>query len=264
MKFGVLLKLSLDMSQIKLNEDGRPKIETPLRVNDVDKNALEEAIRFKEKIGGKVTVLSIIKWGPRSVREREVRELIKSALAIGADEAYVIDDEKIYDTDPSVTAFVLAELIKKLGGFDIIFAGEGTIDSFSSQVPYRVAEILGIRSVGYARKIEIINNNTFRVYCDYEDYIEVVEVNSPLLITVTQEINTPRLPTITQILAASRKPFVKWNLNDVGLSGIINVVNIVDMKPLKVERRGIRIKGDTPQEIAKNLVQALLVEKVIG
>ncbi|MGB9728830.1 MAG: electron transfer flavoprotein subunit beta/FixA family protein [Thermoprotei archaeon] len=264
MKFGVLLKLSLDMSQIKLDEDGRPKIETPLRVSDIDKNALEEAIRFKEKIGGKVTVLSVLKWGPKNVREREVRELIKSILAIGADEAYVVDDERIYDADPSVTAFVLAEMVKKLGGFDVIFAGEGTIDGFSSQVPYRVAEILGIRSVGYARKIEVVDGNVFRVYCDYEDYIEVVEVNPPLLITVTQEINTPRLPTITQILAASRKPFVKWNLNDIGLFEIVNVTRVVGIKPLKVERKGIRIKGDTPQEIAKNLIQALLTEKVIG
>lgn len=264
MKFGVLLKLSLDMSQLKFDEYGKPKTETPLRISDIDKNALEEAIRFKEKIGGKVIVLSVIKWGPKNVREREIRELIKSALAVGADEAYIMDDERIYNADPSITAFVLAKMITKLGGFDIIFAGEGTIDGFSSQVPYRVAEILNIRSVGYARKIEYVGSNTLHVHCDYEDYIEIVEVNTPVLITVTQEINTPRLPTITQILAASRKPFFKWSLNDIGLSEIISIVRVIDMKPLKVERKGIKIKGDTPQEIAKNLIQALSVEKVIG
>jgi len=263
MKIGVLLKLALDTSQLKIGDDGKPKTETPLRVSDIDKNALEEALKFREKVGGKVIVLSVIKWGPKNVRDREVRELIKSVLAMGADEAYIVDDEKLYEADQSATAFVLAEMVKKLGGFDVIFAGEGTIDGFSSQVPYRVAEILGIKSVGYARKIDIINNNILHIYCDYEDYIEIVEVMPPVLITVTQEINVPRLPTITQILAASRKPFIKWTLNDLGIFEIVSTMQVVDMKPLKVERRGIRVKGDTPREIAENLVQILSAEGFI-
>jgi electron transfer flavoprotein beta subunit len=263
MKIGVLLKLALDTSQLKIDENGKPKIETPLRISDIDKNALEEAIRLKEKVGGKVIALSVIKWGPKNIREREIRELIKSVLAMGADEAYIVDDEKLYETDQSVTAFVLAEMVKRLGGFDIIFAGEGTIDGFSSQVPYRLAEILGIKSIGYARKIDIINNTTFHIHCDYEDYIEIVEATPPMLITVTQEINTPRLPTITQILTASRKPFVKWTLNDLGILNVINTMQVVDIKPLKVERKGVRIKGDTPREIAENLIQILSAEGFI-
>ncbi len=264
MRIGVLLKLALDMSQLKIDEDGRPRTDTPLRVSDIDKNALEEALRLKERVGGKVIVLSVLKWGPKNVRDREVRELIKGILAMGADEAYVVDDEKVYDSDQSMTALVLAKMVKKLGGFDIILAGEGTIDGFSSQVAYRVAEILGVKSIGYARKIDIMNNNTIRVHCDYEDYVEIVEVDTPVLITVTQEINVPRLPTITQILAASRKPFIKWTLNDLDISEIVSVMKVIDMKPLRIERKGIKIKGDTPKEIAENLVKILSTEGLIG
>ena len=113
-------------------------------ISDMDKNALEEAIKIKEKHGGKITVLS--------VGAPDAKEQLKELLAMGADEAVLVPRRT---ADYHVVSHLLAGAIKKIGSYDIILCGEASIDMFSGQTGPRVAGILGIPQITYARMITV-------------------------------------------------------------------------------------------------------------
>jgi len=185
----VCLKQIHDLAQIKIDSLKRPVTEGVARkLSDFDKNALEEAVRLKEKHGG--NVFAIIKGA---------KDAAKEALAIGADEAIIYDA----DADSSGIASILAGIIQKMK-YDLIMCGEASIDEYSFQVGARLAEALGIPLITYARKIEMKNNEAVAERT-LENRYEVVKAKLPALVTVTKEINEPRIPTLVQILGASKK-----------------------------------------------------------
>ncbi len=186
----VCLKQIYDLAQIKVDaSSGRPVTEGAARkLSDFDKNALEEAVRIKEKHGG--NVLTVIKG---------TKDAAKEALAMGADEAIIYNE----DTDSLGTASILAGIIRKMK-YDLILCGEASIDEYSFQIGPRLAQALGIALVTYARRIEIKDSGVV-VERDIEKGYEVAAAKLPVLITVTKEINEPRIPTLMQILGASKK-----------------------------------------------------------
>ncbi|MEM2953093.1 MAG: electron transfer flavoprotein subunit beta/FixA family protein, partial [Candidatus Bathyarchaeia archaeon] len=158
------------------------------------------------------------------------------------------------------------EAVTKIGYFDLIMCGEASIDSYSGQVGPRLAEILGISAVTYARKVGLEGDTIF-VERSLEDCLEVVKVKMPALLTVTKEINEPRVPTLMDVLKASRKELVTWTLSDLGISkekvGAI-AVQVLEVSAPKVERKKVRIEGENPKEIAEKLVKALIQDGVLG
>ena len=262
MRVLVCLKQVVDVTQIRVDSSTGQLILSgiPRKISDFDKNALEEAVKIKEKFGGEVVAVT--------VTSEDAKSTLREALAIGADKAYMIYDSALENSDITVTTFVLAEAIKKLGNFDLILCGEATIDGYSGQVGPRLAEILGIPVITYARKIEI-ENGSVTVERSLEDSTEVVRSKTPVLITVVREINEPRIPSLMAIMKASKKELNVWGLEDlgipkekVGLQG--SAIKILEVKAPKVERKGIKIEGETPEEIADKLVKALMQEGVIG
>lgn len=158
------------------------------KISDFDKNALEEALRIKEKHGG--TVLALIGGA---------KEAAKEALSMGADEAVIYSA----DSDSLGTATILAEIIHKMK-YDLILCGEASIDEFSFQIGPRLAQALGIPVLTYAREMELKDNEVV-VERNLENRYEVAKARLPALVTVTKEINEPRIPTLLQILGASKK-----------------------------------------------------------
>jgi electron transfer flavoprotein beta subunit len=143
------LKQALDVSQLKADPSSRKLVTAgvPRKISDFDKNALEEAVSLKEKLGGEVvTITSSAEDAKISIRE---------ALAIGADKGYFVNDEGLRNSCTLATSHVLAEAIKKIGQFDLVLCGEASIDGFSAQIGPRVAEILGIPVLTYARSITV-------------------------------------------------------------------------------------------------------------
>lgn len=138
MRIIVCLKQVPDLQQIRIKRDTcEPVLEgVPLLFGDMDKNALEEAVRIVEKEGGKVTALAL--GSPK------LRDTIKEALAMGADEAVLLIDPAFQGSDTMTTAKILARAIEKIGPYDLILCGEGSTDNYSGQVPSRLAEILGL------------------------------------------------------------------------------------------------------------------------
>lgn len=251
MNIVVAMKQIPDLQQIRIS-NRRPVLEdVPLTFGSIDKSALETAVVIRESSGeGKVLVLS--------AGTEELEDTIKEALAAGGDEACLIIDESLAGADSSMIAQVLAAGIKQLDNVDLILFGEGSGDNYSGQVSSRVARLLGLPQVGYAREIKI-NGDTAQVVRVLEDCEEVVEVKLPAIITVLSEINEPRIPSVTQILKAGKKPkhFLDLDELDVSLDHSNPIITLSNLAP-ESNRKRIVVKDSA------ELIEVLKSENLIG
>jgi len=260
MNIVVCLKQIPDLQQIRI-KDRRPLVEgAPLIFGDMDKSALEEAVRIKERIEGtKVTALALGK--------AKLKDGIKEALAIGADEAVLLIDPAFEGSDTMATAKALARAIEKIGEYDLILCGEGSTDNYSGQVGPRLAEMLDLPQITYVRELEV-GDGKLRAVRNMEESFEVVEAELPAVVTVADEINQPRLASLRDILKAARKPVQEWTAADLGLSedevgaegAVIEVVS--NLAP-EQERKQVIFEGDL-DEMTEELVNALTKEGVLG
>jgi electron transfer flavoprotein beta subunit len=205
----VCMKQIIDLEQIRIKPDSRQPVldGLPVLFGDFDKCALEEAVRIKEKQGGKITAVA--------AGTAKLKDTIKEALAIGADEAVILTDPAFEGSDTMGSARLLAKAVEKIGEYDLILLGDGSADNYSGQVPPRLAELLDLPQVGSVRELEVLDNGV-RAVRDLEDALEVVEVDLPAVVSVTGELNTPRLPPLSAILKAGRKPVHTWGPDDLG------------------------------------------------
>ncbi|MBS1249969.1 MAG: Caffeyl-CoA reductase-Etf complex subunit CarD [Chloroflexi bacterium] len=206
----VCMKQVVDLEQIRIKTQTRePVMEgLPVMFGDFDKCALEEAVRLKEEHGGKVTAVA--------AGSAKLKDTIKEALAIGADEAIILTDEAYQGSDTMGSARLLAQVIQKIGDYDLILMGDGSADDYSGEVPPRVAEILDLPQAGFAREIKVVDD-ALHVTRDLEAAHETIALELPALVSVSTEINTPPLPALTDILKAGRKPLHTWAPDEVGV-----------------------------------------------
>jgi electron transfer flavoprotein beta subunit len=255
----VCIKQAIDVTQIRADPATRQLItaDAPRKISDIDKNALEEAVRIKEKQGSEVLAVT--------VGEDNAKTALREALAMGADKAYHLNDPAFQNTDTRVTSLILAEAIKKIGTFDLLLCGETTIDSFSGITSQRLAERLGIPLIMYARSINF-EGSTVTAERVLEDRNETVKAKTPALITVIKGINEPRIPSLMAIMKASKKEIVVWNAEALGLpkEKLGSTLEIVEVLAPKMERRKIVLKGENPADIADKLAKALIQDGVIG
>ncbi len=251
-KIAVLVKMAPDVTQLKVDPATQsPKMEgLPWKVSDFDKNAIEAAVKLKEKgQASKVTVYTF-NGGPNAVN------LIKEPLAMGCDEAVVITGP---DTDGSGISRVLAEAIKK-DGADLVFAGEVSIDRVAGEVGPRVAALLGMPSLVNTQEVLGVENGHLRATRDGEPP-EVVEVPLPCAATFNDEANRPRLPALMQILSAGKKPIRQVKTVDLGIqdADLARRMAMTSNKAPKQDRKNILFSG---VDAAEQLVAALRKEGV--
>jgi electron transfer flavoprotein beta subunit len=156
----------------------------PAVFNPEDKVALEIALQTKERYGGEVTALTM---GPP-----KATELLRECLYMGTDKAILISDRKFAGADTLATSYVLSEAIKKLGHFDLIFAGRQAIDGDTAQVGPQTAEKLGLPQITYAENIERLDKKKITVRRRIDGGHEILESGLPVLITVIKDAATPR------------------------------------------------------------------------
>ncbi|KKK38298.1 electron transfer flavoprotein subunit beta [Mesobacillus campisalis] len=209
MNIYVLMKRTFDteekitISGGSINEDGAEFI-----INPYDEYAIEEAIQVRDANGGEVTVIS--------VGNEEAEKQLRTALAMGADKAVLINTEDdVENGDQFTTAKILAEYLKDKEA-DLILAGNVAIDGGSGQVGPRVADVLDIPYVTTITKLEI-NGETVTVTRDVEGDSEVIETSLPLLVTAQQGLNEPRYPSLPGIMKAKKKPLDELELDDLDL-----------------------------------------------
>ena len=253
MNIVVCAKQVVDVSEIKIDSNTKKPIlaGVPQKISDIDKNAMEEAIKIKEKQGGKITVVTV---GPPDAKEK-----IKELLAMGADEGILITPPE--KNDYFVVSNILAGAIKKLGQYDIVLCGEASIDLFSGQMGPRIAELLNIPQITYAQTVTVEKDKVVSER-NLGDKAVTIESPFPILLTVTKEINEPRLPSLMQILAAANKPIQEWTAEDVASGRLTPKITTVDIKGVPMERKNIIYQDDIDESIGK-LVESLAKEGVL-
>ena len=221
--------------------------------------AVEAALKIKDAMGGKITAISLgINF---------LRDVIKKPLSMGADELILLEDEAFIEGDSWSTAYALAMAIKKIGDYDLILCGREASDWNAGQVGSGIAEILGLPNVTLAKKIDITDNKA-RVERITADGYEVIEVNLPALITVSNELGEARYPTIKGIMAAKRKEPVIWKPADVGIEPSKIGIAGRRTKMFKLfqpihEGKCEIVEGESPEEAAVNLALKLRGAKIL-
>ncbi|PIU19785.1 MAG: electron transfer flavoprotein subunit beta [Elusimicrobia bacterium CG08_land_8_20_14_0_20_59_10] len=227
-------------------------------INPFDAYAIEEAVRLKERLGGKVTVLTM---GPP-----QAENALKEAIGLGCDKAVLVSDRKFAGSDTWATSYTLACAIKKLEGFDIILCGKQASDGDTAQVGPGISTHLDIPQVTYVKKISEIDDKAARVERMTEEGYDIVETPLPCLLTVVKEINTPRMPSLKGMMRAKSAKIAKWTADDIeadpaalGLDGSpTRVVKIFTPEP----RKGGEMLSGSASDVAKELVE-LLKEAVL-
>ena len=253
----VCVKTNPDLEMVRVKDRVAQTEGVPYKIGDLEKNALEAAVALREAgAAAKVTALCLAEGN------RKAAEDIKTALAMGADEAVVVDDPALADPDEAAVAAALAAAVKKIGACDLLLFGEGSSDNYTGQVGARVAELLGLPQIGYARKVEAADG-AVRCERSMDDMIETVEAPLPAAVTVVSEINEPRIPGLMQIMKAKSKPLQVWSLADLGLEAPPPVREIVSNLAEEQDRKHIVFEG-TAAEQADAFVDALTREGVLG
>jgi electron transfer flavoprotein beta subunit len=251
----VCAKHVFDTAQIRVDRESRRLVFSgvPEKISDYDVNAIEEAIRIREKHGGHVTVLM--------ATPVDATKTLREAVAMGADRGVMLSDSALEEYDGLKLSYALAQIIKKLGAYDLIICGEASEDSMAAQVGPSLAEWLSIPHIGYVRQLKIEGS---RVVAEkkLERFVQSVECEMPLLVTVLREINEPRIATTLQTLRVPRERILKWNLVDAGLSSAEALKQPSTVQLSKVEvivpsRGNVKLQGD-PNEVAVQLSKILI------
>lgn len=261
MKIIVCVKQVPDTNEVKIDpikgtliRDGVPSI-----LNPDDANALEGALKLKDKYeDAKVTVITM---GPP-----QAEFMLRECLAMGADDAILLSDRAFAGSDTWATSNTIAAAIRKIGDYDVVFAGRQAIDGDTAQVGPQIAERIDIPQVTYVEDFDI-GDDVITVQRQLEDGYEVLKVKKPALLTAVQELNEPRYMTVRGIFEAYQKDITVWSLKDLDLSD--QEVGI-DASPTKVFRsftpepkgKGIMLQGSV-EEMTKELVVRLKQKHII-
>ncbi len=240
---------------IKVKPDGSGIVEDGIKwvMNPYDEFGVEEALRWKEKFGGDVTIVSV---GPA-----RAMETVRTALAMGADKGILIDDPSLYGADALATATALAAAIKTIP-YDVIFCGQRAIDDDSGQVGAVLAELLGIPQVTLVTKLEVADK-TVKAVRPIEGAQLTIEAPQPCVITCQKGLNEPRYASLPGIMKAKKKPVDIKKAADLGVTADVKA-KVIKVVPPPARPPGKIIEGEEPAQKAATLVKLLRDEaKVI-
>lgn len=248
----------------------------PAIVNPYDLFALEEALRLKDRFGGRVTVLCM---GPP-----QAEEALRKCVSFGASDAILVTDRAFAGADTLATSYALAAAIRRIGreqAVDLVFTGKQTIDGDTAQVGPGIARRLGLQLLTYvSRVVELeLDARRLRVERRAEGGVQVLETRLPALVTMLEGTNEMRFASLDDMLRAGRFQVRRWNKDDagieeperIGLKGSPTVVSKVFGPPPRSEKAEVEVVADSSvQDVALNLLQKiftrhpLLEEELVG
>ena len=262
MKIIVCIKQVPDTTEVKLD----PRTNTLIRegvpsiINPDDKAGLEAALRLREQEGGEVSVVCM---GPP-----QADAALREALAMGADEAYLLSDREFGGSDTYATAVIIAAAIKKIG-FDLVITGRQAIDGDTAQVGPQIAEQLHIPQVSYVEEIESEAEHMI-VKRQFEDQSYLLRVKCPCLLTALSELEKPRYMTVKGIVNAYQKKITVWGFHDlkddlnpdwIGLKGSPTNVFLSFGKQFRAP--GVILENITADEAVEAIMEKLVERHVI-
>ncbi len=235
----------------------RAGVETVL--NPFDEYAIEAALQLKEKAGGDSTV-TIVTLAPESGKE-----VVRKALAMGADDAIMISDAAAEGSDVWGTAYALAQAIKK-AGFDIVIAGTQSTDSTTGELPGALAEFLGVPGVTFVRKLEV-DGTALKAERETDAGYTKVSAQLPALVSVTKSINEPRYPSLKGIMGAKKKTIAVQSLADAGVDKPIGAAGarteLLELTTPPARGKGVIFEASDAVAGATKIIEFLRERKLV-
>ncbi|MDA8440951.1 MAG: electron transfer flavoprotein subunit beta/FixA family protein [Peptococcaceae bacterium] len=266
MHFVVCLKQVPDTSEVRID----PKTNTLMRegvpsiINPYDIHALEEALALRDRVGGKVTVLSM---GPP-----QAIDSLRKAISLGADQAILLSDRAFAGSDTLSTSYILAQALTKIKdeeGIDLVLCGKQAIDGDTAQVGPGIARRLNFPQLTYVIKVDFIKDGAIQVHRKLEDGREIVKAQLPALLTVEKELNEVRYASLPNMVRAAKyEPSVwgadKFNLDkaEMGLKGSPTSVSRIFAPPGRTGGEQIMAMDD-PGSAAASLVEKIFQQNII-
>jgi electron transfer flavoprotein beta subunit len=197
---------ALDPSTNTLKRDGK------LILDESDSYGVEMALQLVDAAGG--GEVSLVSMAPNG----EVSGM-RTALAMGAAKGVLVSDPALQGSDALTTAKVLAAAVGRLGGADLIIAATESSDGYTGTVPEQMAELLGLPSVTFAKRVKV-DSGTLMVDRQTEAGYDEVTCPLPALISVTAGVVEPRYPSFKGIMAAKAKPVDTVTASDLGVTPV--------------------------------------------
>lgn len=236
----------LDPNSHNLVRDGK------LIMDDSDSYGVEMALRLVDSAGGgEVTLVSMAPNGETSG--------LRTALAMGAAKAVLVSDPSLAGADALLTAKALAAAIQRTP-FDLVIAATESTDGYTGTTPVQIAELLGLPSVSFAKKVEI-DGSTVKVQRQTEAGFDEVECPLPAVVTVTAGVVEPRYPSFKGIMAAKSKPIETLTVEDVSLGGVTAGQAVLEVRKAEARQAGTIVEddGDAFQKIVQYLEQLKVI-----
>ena len=236
---------------VKFNPDGTLDRAAMLAImNPDDKAGLEAALRLKDQYGAHVTVVTM--GLPKA------DDMLREALAMGADDAVLITDRRLGGADTWATSSTIAAGLRNLE-YDLIITGRQAIDGDTAQVGPQIAEHLGLPVISYAEAIKVEGDSVI-VQRQYEDRYHEIKAKMPVLVTALAELNAPRYMTPGGIWDAVEKEVTVWGRDDlkdlddanIGLAGY----------PTKIAKASDKVRKGAGEKV--NLDATESVDYIMG
>lgn len=198
--------------RLVLGADGK-SLTNPAGVSDVangyDVNAVEEALKIREAVGGSVTVLGV---GSEALKAH-----LRRAIAMGADKALHIEGAGGIDSDPAPVAALLAAAIRTLAPIDLVLCGRQSSDTDNGQVLFRLAEQLGLSAVSPVKRIVEVTLASVCVERLTDDGVQRIRSPLPVLLGISNEANKPRSPSLKGVMNSKKAEIPTVKPADVGV-----------------------------------------------
>ena len=238
----------------------------PAIVNPYDLFSLEEALRLKDRFGGRVTVLTM---GPP-----QAEAALRKCVSFGADEAILVTDRAFAGADTLATSYALAAAIRKIGeneAVDLVFCGKQTIDGDTAQVGPGIAKRLDLQLLTYVSRVDGVDlaQREIRVQRRAEGGVQVLQTTLPALVTMLEGTNEMRFANMDNMFRAARAEIRVWNreqagiddVSKIGLKGSPTVVSKVFAPKAKEEKAEmIETESDQPRDIALTVAGKLFTQ----
>lgn len=258
----VCLKQVPDTEAVKLNPETNTLVRDGVEniMNPFDRQALEAALMLKDKEGAKVTVLTM--------GLPQATDILKEAIAMGADEGILLSDRALAGSDTLATSMALAAAVKHIGDYDLVMCGKQAVDGDTAQVGPEMAEHLGIPQITGALKIDYADGK-FVVVRENESSVQTLACAAPLLVTVTRAEKEPRFASIKGKMKARKAAIPTLTVADlaidaklVGLSGSPTKVKKVFTPEVPVVKSEIINEEDIDKAV-DTLFDKLVEAKII-
>jgi len=243
-------------SKFRLDAEGKnvvPPEGIPPVINPYDEQAVELALRLKDKHGGKITILTI--GDDSSIKA------IRHALAMGADEGIILNDKAFKGSDSFSTAYILSKAIQKIKNYDLVLCGRQAADWDEGLVGSIVAENLHLPLVTLVESFDFVENR-LQVKRVILDGYQIFSVPLPVVLTISHEAGQPRLPSGWGIISASKKEIAVWDAKTLGAEASLTGAEKSRKKLMKLiipqkEKKCEMIEEEKSEEAAEKLAKKL-------